>query len=363
MQHLVSSTLGNLVKTLFLRFLKLFYSIGGVMCIFLLAACSGTEGDSGADVEQTQSETATPEKSQTEEAEKPTSFDSYEDYIDYIADVPNFEPYYKTVFAFEELSNGVTDVPIEEVKAMYDEMKTAFDYVLVSENPLFYRGKYDGDPSFVDGYEEYLAADPKMKTQNPINMVSFDWEGKEIMTTPLKTVLLGESVFNRFDDSIEEGRNLQISDFTLKEPDEPISIVLGNAYKEIYKIGDIIPLELISEVMNFKVVGFYKANVGFSMDVGALHTMNFDHTIVMPYFIPEYEPVGEAAVFQHAFHIAELTSGYIKIPEKVEEINEDTFDDTEIKVEEIAERNDLSGFYKIPFWPVGFVWETDGIGY
>ena len=212
MQHLVSSMLGNLVKTLFLRFIKPCYSIVGVMCIFLLVACSTTEDDNGADVQKTPTKTSVSEKSQTGEVEKPTSFDDYEDYINYIADVPEFEPYYRTVFAFEELPNGITDVPIEEVKAMYEEMQTAFDYVLISENPLYYRGHYDGDTRFVDGYEEYQAADPNMKSQNPVNIASFDWEGKEILTTPLKTVLLGESVFNRFDSNIEEGRNLQMSD-------------------------------------------------------------------------------------------------------------------------------------------------------
>ncbi|MBE1554273.1 hypothetical protein [Sporosarcina limicola] len=343
------------MKTLLLHFTKPIYTIVGIMFLVLLTACSATDDVSVLAVQQTQTETVVPEKSQTTALEPP-SFDDYEGYINYISDIPSFEPYYKTVFAFEELSDGVASVPIEEVKAMYDEMKTVFDYVLVSDNPLAYRGYYEGDTSFVDGYERYQNADVDMKISNPVNVVYSDRGGSEIMTTPLKTVLLGESIFNRFDSSIEEGRNLQMSDFTLAAPNEPISVVLGNAYKDIYELGDIFSLELISEVMDFKVVGFYKSGIGFSMDVGALKHVNFDHTIVMPHFIPEYEPVGEAAVFQHAFHIAELTSGYISIPESVEKINDDTYDHTVAIMEEMAERNNLSGLYKIPHWPVGFVW-------
>ncbi|AMO32628.1 hypothetical protein ACE1MS_16240 [Lysinibacillus sp. fkY74-1] len=177
-----------------------------------------------------------------------------------------------------------------------------------------------------------------------------------MLTTPLKTILLGEGTFNHFDNSIEEGRNLQKSDFSLEAPNKPISVVLGNAYKDIYKIGDIFSLELISEVMDFQVVGFYHSGVGFSMNVGALQDVNLDHTIVIPHFIPHYKPVGEAAVFQHAYHIGELLSGYIRIPESVEKINEDTYAYTMDKMEEMAERHDISGLYKMPYWPVGFVW-------
>ena len=263
------------------------------------------------------------------------------------------EPYYQTTFDFGKLSGGIKSVPIEDVKAMYNEMKTVFDYVHVSKYPLVYRGYYEGDTSFVEGYEQYQNP-VDMNISNPVNVVSRDWEGNEILTTQLKTVLLGESIFKRFDDSIEEGRNLQMSDFTLAAPNEPISVVLGNAYKDIYELGDMFSLELISEVMDFQVVGFYKSGVGFQNE-GALHPENFDHTIVMPHFIPDYEPVGEAAVFQHAFHIAELTSGYIRIPESIERIN-DKYDHIVGIMEQMAERNNLSGFYIIPDRPVGIGW-------
>lgn len=310
------------------------------LCLFLFTPSfllenpikkSNTDDVSASDVQQTQTETDVPEKSQT----------------------TALEPYYQTTFRFEKLSGGIKSVPIEDVKAMYNEMKTVFDYVHVSKYPLVYRGYYEGDTRFVEGYEQYQNP-VNTNISNPVNVVSRDWEGNEILTTQLKTVLLGESIFNRFDDSIEEGRNLQVSDFTLAAPNEPISVVLGNAYKDIYELGDIFSLELISEVMDFQVVGFYKSGVGFSNE-GALHHENFDYTIVMPHFIPDYEPVGEAAVFQHAFHIAELTSGYIRIPESVEKIN-DKYDHIVGIMEQMAERNNLSGLYIIPIQPVEIGW-------
>ena len=259
------------------------------------------------------------------------------------------EPYYRTTFAFEKLSGGIKSVPIEDVKAMYQEMNTVFDYVHVSEYPLVYRGYYEGDTRFVDGYEQYQnRANSGMA--NPVNVVSQDWTGNEVLTTPLKTVLLGESIFSRFDDSIEEGRNLQAADFTLAAPNEPIHVVLGHAYKELYELGERFSLELVSEVMDFEVVGFYKQGAGFSNE-SALHDESFDYTIVMPHFIPAYEPVGEAAIFQHAFHIAELTSGYISMPEPNEKIN-DPYAHVAVIMEQMAERHNLAGLYILSNEPV-----------
>lgn len=334
-------------------------------CI-VFTGCSAKNDISVAGLQETQIETTVPEESQ-DQVPEPLTFDNLDSYVDYIADIQSFQPYYRTVFAFEGLSGNVTDVPIEEVKTMYNEMKNVFDYVLLSERPLVYRGHYRGETSFVygyeseqflQGYESEQPTDVDMRISKVINAPSQDLEGKKILTTPLKSIWLGESVFKRFDNSIEKGRNLQKSDFKLESPNEPISVVLGSAYKDIYEIGDIFSLELIFNVMDFQVVGFYKTGTSFSMDVGALHDVDLDHTIVMPHFIPEYEAVGEDATFQHAFLIAELMSGYIHISEPVEEINDGTYNNYASIMEEMAKRNGLSGLYKIPYWPVGFVWKT-----
>ncbi|WPK11153.1 hypothetical protein R6U77_14840 [Lysinibacillus louembei] len=301
-----------------------------MMSILLLSACGITDETSGAEQPQTT-----------------TTFEEYGEYISYSSTVP--EAYYQTVFAFEELESGVNTVPHKKVRAMYEEMKATFDYLLVNDYPLVYRGDYQGDTAFVDGYDQYQAG----KVPNPMNVEARDWEGNPFLATPLKTLLLGDGVFQRFDQQIEEGRNLKITDYTLVTPDQPIPVVLGYAYKGIYEIGDTFSLELISEVMNFQVVGFYKQGTSFAMDT---QQVAFDYTIVMPHFLFEYEPVGEAALFQHAFHLAELTSGYIQIDKPFEAINDETYQQTVDMLEKMAERHNLSGLYKVATWPVGFVW-------
>jgi len=210
---------------LLLRLVKPIYFMIGMMLLVMLIACSKTDEVRVSDIQQTQTETVVPEESQTMTLE-PQTFEDYKDYINYISGIPAFEPYYKTVFAFEEVSGGITNVPIDEVKAMYEEMKSTFDYIHVAEYPLIYRGYYGRNTSFVDGYDQNQTSNAEMVTSNLINVVKQDREGNEILTTPLKTVLLSESIFDRFDDSIDEGRNLRTSDFTLSAPSEPISVVL-----------------------------------------------------------------------------------------------------------------------------------------
>ncbi|WP_121616693.1 hypothetical protein [Virgibacillus halodenitrificans] len=340
------------MKALLFRFKSPISIVVGIIFIVILSACTTTNEKNIPEATSNEGlyDPQQIEPEQREKRELP-SFENYDDYINYISEIPSFEPYYKTVFTFEELSGGIQTVPIEKLKSMYQDMNTTFDYVLVHEYPLIYRGNYEGNIDFVDEYEQSL-----MMGRNPVNAVAKDWEGNEYYSTPLKTVMLGESIYSNFDNSIDIGRNLLETDFTLSSPNEPISIVLGSAYKDVYEIGDIISLELISKEMEFEVVGFYKPDVSFSMDVGANHQVSFDYTIVMPHFIPNYEPVGSPEIFQHAFLIGELTSGHIRIEESIKNINDDTFDEIVGTMKEIAEQNGLSELYKYPYWPVGFVW-------
>lgn len=168
-------------------------------CI-VFTGCSAKNDISVAGLQETQIETTVPEESQ-DQVPEPLTFDNLDSYVDYIADIQSFQPYYRTVFAFEGLSGNVTDVPIEEVKTMYNEMKNVFDYVLLSERPLVYRGHYRGETSFVygyeseqflQGYESEQPTDVDMRISKVINAPSQDLEGKKILTTPLKSIWLGE---------------------------------------------------------------------------------------------------------------------------------------------------------------------------
>lgn len=331
----------------------------GMSLFLILSMITGCDGIKQEDVSQKQQNT----EKNIQTSNKPEQLEDItfqsgdiDSYMQYIKSVPDFEPYYRIVFAFEKLPNGISSLPFENVKSMYQEIRTSFDYVLVGEQPLCYVGNYTGDTKFVDGYEEYLHADAKEKTQNPINISGHDWFGKEIIVTPMKTVMLGEDVCKRFDVNIEQGRNLDSIDFVLKSPDDSIPVVLGYEYMETYELGDTFSLELISKVMNFEVVGFYKKDTKFSMDIGALHEVDLNQAIVIPHLMFGYEPTDEQELYQHAFIAGEKLSGFMAITDPVEKIDDHTYQKYEKTLDEIAKRNQVDGLYTFPYWPLGFVW-------
>ena len=310
---------------------------------------TGCNISAGNEIREDNQNTAASEEPLADE-ESSNTLNDFQEYLGDIKKIHGFRPYYRFVFAFEQLKNGALDVPVESVQNMLRDLNETFNYVVVAQHPLNKIGYYDGDIEFVEDNGN------KGKAKEYVNIKWYDIDGNPITTTPLKTVLLGESVIENFDNRVYEGRNLQLSDFSIKSPNDPINIVLGNIYKEIYKIGDVIQLELISDIMNFEVVGFYKENTKFSMDVGAQRLVDFDYAIVMPFVDFEYEPDSKASLYQHGFLAAEKTSGYIAISEEIEEIDDIVFDRYSKQIENLAEKNGLGGFYRIPYYPVGFVW-------
>lgn len=352
-------------------FKKYMFYVAMILVFIVLTSCSTTNS-----IEETKMVQSTTTVLQTETGEKPLvstanpqaetgekpsfTVGDFEGYMNYISNVESLEPYYQTVFAFENVPGGIADVPIKKINAMYREMEDTFDYILINEHFLTYRGDYNqgiykGNTDFVDGYEDYKNAQGSRNMSNPINYTELDSDGNEFTATSLKAVQLGEGVFTRFDKDIREGRNLKLSDFTLKAPNDPISVVLGNGYKNLYKIGDVFSLDF-AEVMKFQVVGFYKPNVSFLMGVGAQHKVCFDYSIVMPHLTFDYKQTGKASSFQQGFLTGEKMSGYISIKEPIKEINDDIYKKYIDKLDELAKKNGVEGLYKTPFWPVGFVW-------
>lgn len=281
--------------------------------------------------------------------------DDIKEYIDYVDEtVEGFEPYYNIVFAFEKLPDGFSNFPYTDVKNMYEEIRTTFEYDIVGINGISYRGTYTGDKKFVDGYDEN-----RDNVEECINVPSRDYDGNQYTETPLKTIMLGEDTFKKFDDRIQSGRNLQEEDFVLNSRTDKIKAVLGNNYMDTYKIGDVIELDLISYPMSFEVVGFYEPNVSLKMDVGAQYKVDVDNSIIIPHVFFNYEPEAEEEKAQHVFLTGEKLSGFIKIKEEMKDIEGKTFDSYEEKMKEIAGKHSLSDFYVMAYRPVGFVWNQN----
>lgn len=282
-------------------------------------------------------------------------FNNMGEYMKYVSEtVDGIEPYYNIVFAFDSLPEGLSSLPFSDVKEMYEDIRKTFDYDIVGTQPLSYHGTYTGDKYYVDGYD-----DTKDDLEKYINVISYDFDGNQYTETPLRTVMLGEDTFDKFDYKIQTGRNLQKEDFILNSRTDTIKTVLGDSYRDYYHIGDVFTLDLISYPMSFEVVGFYKPNVSLRMDVEAKKRVDFDHAIVIPHLFFHYEPEGEAEEFQHAFLTGEKISGYIKIEEEIKDIDEKTFERYEDQMNKIAKKYGLSDSYVMAFRPVGFIWDAN----
>lgn len=289
------------------------------------------------------------------ENDKKDKFDDYETYIEYISNIEDFKPYYKIVFAFENVPNGILNVPIEDVKNMHKDLEKQYEFISINDSSMLsYLGDYKGSTDFVDGYDIYMQNIDNKAMINPINMSAFEYNGETYNLTPLKTVLINNEVSKKLEKYIDEGSSFQESDFILNSQTDNIHVVLGNGYRDLYEIGDVVELEFISNVMKFEVIGFYKENSGFKMELAGEQYVDLDYRITIPHYVPNYEPIGDSQIFQQAFIVGELTSGYIPVEEKVEDLDEVVHNKYAMELEELANKNNLNNMYLYPFWTVSF---------
>ena len=75
---------------------------------------------------------------------------------------------------------------------------------------------------------------------------------------PIKSIQLNKNALDFFNINISEGENFKKADFNFNN--EYIPIILGDSYKKIYKVGDMLEIEYYLNKFNAKVIGFAKPN-------------------------------------------------------------------------------------------------------
>lgn len=323
---------------------------------FMLTAC---QEDKGKEVKVGAEQELIEDKNSPKNQASFSKTDRLKDYLLDMEGIENVEPCYQIVFAFDQLPED--SIPYEQLKLFYKEMQATVNQLIVWEMSLDYMGYYGGSTAFVKGYEDYIREKDKpekTRSRNPINITVTDEKGAKRWRTPLKTVMMNDRVSQKFDDYIDQGRGFEASDFILEKAQEPIPIILGSGYRELYKLEEQFSLELLGKAMTFQVIGFYKVGTHFAMGVGAGHEVKLDNIIAMPAFMPNYEPEGRKEKFQHAMMWAELTTGFVPIEGRLSEIDDATFDNHEKRMQAMAEQYGLAQLYKYPFRPLGFVWNN-----
>ena len=106
--------------------------------------------------------------------------------------------------------------------------------------------------------------------------------------------MIGKTLYSEFDDYIEEGKNFSSEDFIVNNSEQEINVILGNSYKDIYKIGDELNLSLHEKPLKFRVIGFLKKDIE---KFSSKSEKNLNETIIMPFYDINYVPNDEIDEF------------------------------------------------------------------
>jgi len=235
-------------------------------------------------------------------------------------------------------------VPVEILRAMYWELNYRFDYFALIPTSFGFMGFYEGCEKFID-FPDHL------DSKDFINRPYIHDDGSRGYISLLRGVFLGRTLYQDFDNNISQGRNLTESDFYKNSPYQMISVVLGNAYKDSYNIGDVLQLEMYWSLVDFEIVGFFESGVGIFSEFG---TMIFDYSIIAPLFSIGYEPSDDDNQLFQAFHYTQATSGMIRIDKPIYEISLHTKEKYRNFLSEMADRHGLTNTFHLNPLPVPF---------
>ncbi len=219
------------------------------------------------------------------------------------------EDYY--MMAFEYGMDGKTSIAdffasphcLERLKSLNLFLNEEFDFTELCFQPLYYIGYYNWDTKFVDSYQ-YIGEDA-------INRVVPSENAENQYVTDLKTVQLGFTCFNKFENQIYTGRNFKSSDFHIKSSDTPINVILGYDYLPYFKVNDEIELSLHQKNITFKIIGFYQPGTSFSYENS---NIILDQCIVMPFYNIEYLPDNITDETYQKIYYLQKDAGYIRVP-------------------------------------------------
>ena len=166
---------------------------------------------------------------------------------------------------------------LERLKDFNKELHNNFDYIEIYFQPLYVIGKYNNGVNFV--YDE----NPELVNQE----VEINKYGNTYVT-PIKSVQLDNKI--NLSSYIDTGKWFSAADYDIADEQQEISIVLGHGYNDIYKLNDIITLNLHEKDVKFKVIGFL--NEGSTIREGHINA-ELDEYIVLPSFSTNYIPETE----------------------------------------------------------------------
>ena len=272
------------------------------------------------------------------------------EYYDKIRKDGLFQPYYQCFIRLEDISDKYNPRWKESIITLYEMFLKEFNYQSFKAELLEYAGEYNGELKFVDGYIEkeqcFLPGYSKV-----YNTQTFD--NKKYNATYLKAYSIIENTAKLMDNQISEGRNFNSEDFKISSKDEYINILLGNNYRQLYNISDILTFGDPNYKLKYKVIGFVNKGAKIISSNTLAKENELDNFIIVPHYIPTYEASNKTEAYNLKFQIATLLDGYIKIEEKGK-ISDELYENYHDKVKSMAKECDLNDLIEVARIPVDF---------
>ncbi len=202
---------------------------------------------------------------------------------------------------------------LSRLKQFYNDLICMVQRVEYHPQSLVYDGTYTGDPKF--------------SSNGLVNEAGDD----NNVHTSLKTLMIGKSEYEAFNNVLEAGANFDEDDFTVYAVTDSIPILLGYDYIGVYNIGDKISLSLHMQPLQFTVIGFLKKNTTFQFD----QKIPLDQHIIAPFYDIEYGPADNVNEFYQEIYYLQKCDGFVSIA--ATEDAEQMFRD----VQELAKKYDL----------------------
>lgn len=214
-------------------------------------------------------------------------------------------------FVFDTLRSGNSEFVesnelVHRLKKINEMFHEEFSFTELGTQSLYYLGTYTGEKEFT------------VETQNglsQINQKAISHSGDTIVTTPLKTTLVGRSLCSNLETAIVEGRCFNDTDFLVYEPNQEINVLLGNKYKSIYAVGDVLNLNLLEKDVTLKVIGFLNEGVSINTTTVMVQKnpteINLDWAIILPFYDILYEPSNQNELLYQTRFYLQKNCGYI----------------------------------------------------
>ena len=166
-----------------------------------------------------------------------------------------------------------------------------FSFFSLIEQPIYIYDK-DHPDEFLDGYE-----DP---TWDHNEEARFVLDGKDMAF--VKAIQVSEKFFSEYDISVFEGSIFDTDDYNYDLKTNTVPVLLGHAYIDYYKVGDVLTGEYLTSDTTYIVKGFLEEGTKYweGTDFKSL-----DRFIVLPAFITE-----DSLPFAKA-HLLQQTNGII----------------------------------------------------